>query len=51
MEAVPFGRFEGREAIAGFWQQIIDRAFSVAYTQVTWQEKDQDSCVLRAGGR
>lgn len=49
MQAKPFGVFEGRDAIQGFWQNIIDQGFSdVAYTDVTWQEEGEDGYILTA---
>lgn len=47
MEARPFGRFEGTEAIQAFWQDIIDKGFKdVDYTDVTWEPIGNDGYLL-----
>lgn len=47
MEAKPFGRFEGREAIQAFWQNIIDQGFNdVAYTDVEWVAEPSGGYIL-----
>lgn len=47
MEARPFGTFEGKEAIQGFWQNIIDQGFcDVAYADVVWEKKGKDGYIL-----
>lgn len=47
MKAEPFGTFEGKEAIQGFWQNIIDQGFAdVDYTNVTWQAEGEDGYIL-----
>lgn len=47
MHAKPFGRFEGREQIQAFWQNIIDQGFSdVAYTETRWEKVDESSYIL-----
>lgn len=47
MTARPFGVFEGREAIAEFWQGIMDQGFNnVEYSQVTWEAEGENGYVL-----
>lgn len=47
MDARPFGRFEGRQAIQAFWQGIIDQGFgNVAYTDVNWEPCGENSYIL-----
>lgn len=47
MHARPFGTFEGREAIQGFWQNIIDQGFKdVDYTDVKWEEHQNGGYIL-----
>ena len=47
MQAKPFGTFEGKEAIQGFWQNIIDQGFAeVNYTEVTWDAIGEDGYIL-----
>ncbi len=47
MYALPFGTFEGREAIQAFWQNIIDQGFKdVDYTEVTWEEHEEVGYIL-----
>ncbi|MDD1780146.1 nuclear transport factor 2 family protein [Enterovibrio sp. ZSDZ35] len=49
MHARPFGTFEGRTAIQGFWQDIMDKGFTdVAYTDVTWEPMGEDGYILKA---
>ncbi|KMV31882.1 isochorismatase [Photobacterium swingsii] len=49
MDARPFGRFEGREAIQAFWQNIMDQGFKdVDYTDVTWEAEGDDGFILTA---
>lgn len=47
MDARPFGRFEGRQAIQAFWQGIIDQGFcDVAYTDVNWEPCGENGYIL-----
>lgn len=47
MVAQPFGTFVGREAIEGFWQNLIDDGFAdVTYVNPTFAECDDTSAVL-----
>jgi len=49
MTATPFGKFEGREAIQAFWQNIIDQGFQeVAYSNVTWTPEGDNGFILTA---
>ena len=49
MQAKPFGTFTGREAIQAFWQQIMDQGFTdVDYQNTTWEQKDEQSWILRS---
>ncbi|OZS41655.1 YybH family protein [Photobacterium sanguinicancri] len=49
MDTRPFGRFEGREAIQAFWQNIMDQGFKeVDYTNVTWDAEGDDGFILTA---
>ena len=47
MVAKPFGIFEGREAIQGFWQNIMDQGFnSVDYTNTKWEKDSENGYIL-----
>lgn len=47
MHAKPFGTFEGKNAIQKFWQEIINQGYKeVAYTDVTWEQVDDNSYLL-----
>lgn len=47
MDARPFGRYEGREAIQAFWQNIMDQGFAdVDYTDVNWEPMGDDGYLL-----
>lgn len=47
MIARPFGVFKGKEAILGFWQDIIDKGFkNVEYSNVEWQPCGDDGFIL-----
>lgn len=47
MVAKPFGTFEGREAIQGFWQNIMDQGFnSVDYTNTKWEKDSENGYIL-----
>lgn len=49
MDARPFGRFEGREAVQAFWQNIMDQGFAdVDYTDVKWEPIGDDGYLLSA---
>ncbi|MDO6498658.1 nuclear transport factor 2 family protein [Photobacterium sanguinicancri] len=49
MDARPFGRFEGREAIQAFWENIMEQGFNdVDYTDVTWEKVDEKNYILTA---
>ncbi|GAL02353.1 isochorismatase [Photobacterium aphoticum] len=49
MHARPFGTFTGREAIEGFWQNIMDQGFAdVDYTEVTWTPEGEEGYILTA---
>lgn len=50
MNAMPFGQFVGREAIQGFWQQLIADGFSgVDYVEPSIEVLDENSAVLKSG--
>lgn len=50
MNAMPFGQFVGREAIQGFWQQLIADGFSdVDYVEPSIEVLDDNSAVLKSG--
>lgn len=50
MNAMPFGQFKGREAIQGFWQQLIADGFSdVDYVEPSIEVLDENSAVLKSG--
>lgn len=52
MHARPFGTFEGREAIQGFWQKIMDDGLAeVEYINHNIEIIDSKSAVLTAGWR
>ena len=47
MHAHPFGTFEGRDAIAAFWQNIMDQGFcDVDYSEVQWQAEGENGYLL-----
>lgn len=49
MTASPFGKFNGRDAIQAFWQNIIDQGYhTVAYTDVTWECCEEGGYILTA---
>lgn len=49
MNALPFGVYEGREAIKEFWQYIMDQGFkTVSYSEPEWKEHEQGGYVLTA---
>ena len=50
MNATPFGQFKGREAIQGFWQQLIADGFSdVDYVEPKITVINEQSAVLTSG--
>lgn len=50
MHARPFGTFTGREAIQGFWQQLIDQGFSdVEYIEPKITKIDDKQALLVSG--
>ena len=50
MNAMPFGQFVGREAIQGFWQQLLEDGFSdVDYVEPSIEVLDDNSAVLKSG--
>jgi ketosteroid isomerase-like protein len=50
MNAMPFGQFKGREAIQGFWQQLVADGFSdVDYVEPNVEVIDGTSAVLTSG--
>lgn len=50
MNAMPFGQFKGREAIQGFWQQLIADGFSdVDYVEPSIEVISENSAVLKSG--
>ncbi|MTI42606.1 isochorismatase [Roseibium hamelinense] len=52
MTAEPFGTFFGREAIEGFWQQIIDQGYSdVEYIDPEMTVLDDRTVLLKSGWR
>lgn len=47
MNARPFGKFKGKEAIQSFWQNIIDKGFSnVEYSNVQWEASEDNGYIL-----
>jgi len=50
MEAKPFGVFNGRDEIQGFWQKLIDDGFSdVDYIDPIIEVVDEKSAILKSG--
>lgn len=50
MNAMPFGQFVGREAIQGFWQQLIADGFSdVDYVEPSIEVISETSAILKSG--
>ena len=50
MNAMPFGQFTGREAIQGFWQQLVADGFSnVDYVEPSIEVINENSAVLKSG--
>lgn len=50
MNATPFGQFVGRDAIQGFWQQLVADGFSdVDYIEPNIKVLDENSAVLTSG--
>lgn len=50
MNAMPFGQFKGREAIQGFWQQLVADGFSdVDYVEPNIEVINETSAVLKSG--
>jgi len=50
MNAMPFGQFVGRDAIQGFWQQLVADGFSdVDYIEPNIKVLDENSAVLTSG--
>ncbi len=50
MNAMPFGQFKGREAIQGFWQQLIADGFSdVDYVEPSIEVISETSAILKSG--
>lgn len=50
MVAKPFGTFEGRESIEGFWRDLIAKGFAdVRYTDPKITPSDAESAVLESG--
>ncbi len=49
MHARPFGTFTGREAIVGFWQNLIDDGYSdVDYIEPEISPVDERSAILKS---
>ena len=47
MHARPFGTFEGKAAILGFWQDLIAKGFKgVSYSDVEWQPHEEVGYLL-----
>ncbi|WP_028113246.1 YybH family protein [Ferrimonas kyonanensis] len=50
MHARPFGTFEGRDAIEGFWRQLIADGFAeVEYIEPQLTQVDENSALLTSG--
>lgn len=47
MVATPFGRYQGREAIQAFWQQLVEQGFAdVRYLSPNIEVLDESSTLL-----
>ena len=50
MKADPFGTFTGRNAIRGFWENLINDEFAeVEYIEPEFEVVDENSAILKSG--